>query len=72
MFEEPDLALDTAPISDEFATLTDHTMAGDDDHDRIVVIGSSDSSDGFRVTDTAGLFLVAARLSIGDHLESAP
>ena len=72
MIEEPLFPRQSSPISDEFATLSDDSMAGDDDDDRVMMVGSSYSSDSFRIPDHRRLFEVASRLSIGDRFERFP
>ena len=47
-------------------------MTGDDDDDPIVVIGPTDSSDGFWTSDHLRLFPIAASLAVWDCLESLP
>jgi hypothetical protein len=72
MLEEPHLPLDPTTISDEFATFSDHSMTGDDDDDTIVVIGSSDGSDGFGTRYHLRLLAVAPSFTIWDLLECFP
>lgn len=72
MIEEPDFPIDPTTISDEFATLSDHSMTRDEYHDWIIMIGSADGSDSFWMTDLCGLFLVVPRFSVGDCFESFP
>ena len=72
MLEEPYLPLDPATISYKLATFSDHSMTWYDDDDRIVVIGSSDCSDCFRVTNLGRLFLITPSVSIWNSLESFP
>ncbi len=58
MFEEPGFSFQSATISDELTTLSDDTMTGDDDDNRIVVIGSSDSTNCLGRSDLYGLFYI--------------
>ena len=72
MFEKPDFSFESATISDEFATLSDDTMTGDDDDKRIVMIGSSDSTNCLGRSDFYGLFHITPSFWVGDWLESLP
>jgi hypothetical protein len=72
MFEEPFFAFDPSSISDEFSIRTDDSVTGDDDDDRIFVIGSTDSAYSFGISGKQCLFFVASSFSIRDFFEGFP
>lgn len=72
MLEEPDFPFHSTTITDEFPICSYHAMTGDDDDYGILIIGSSDSSHGFRIPDHRCLFEITASLSMRDLFECFP
>lgn len=72
MFEDPFFSIQPARISDQVSRWSDHSMAGDYDEDWIFVIGSTDGSDGSRISCEFCLFSVVSSFSIGDFPECLP
>lgn len=72
MFEEPYLPIESSTISDELSGFSDHSMAGDDDDDGILIIRATDRTYCLRVSYESRLFLVAPSLTVGDGLECFP
>lgn len=72
VFEKPYFSLDSSAISDEFSISSNDTMAGDDDRETILMIGSPDSTYGFWMVHEYCFFFVASRLTIRDFHECVP
>lgn len=62
MFQQPLFALDPAPIADHLAVRADDPVAGDDDANRILIVGHSHGPKGLRLADSL------RHVSVGDHL----
>ena len=68
------LALDveSAAIAAQRSSGGDDAMAGNNDGDRIPIVGHADSAEGMWVSDGAGDIAVAASLAVGDREERLP
>ncbi len=70
--KEPFFPIQATAVSDEFSWFSDHSMTGNDDDDRILMIRSSDRSDGFRISDHGGLFEIVSCFSERNLWECIP
>ena len=66
------LNLQPAGIAGERAVRTDDAVAGDDDRDRVAVVGHADGTAGARIADGGGELAIGARLAIGDGAQRRP
>ena len=74
MLKLEQLALDveTAAVTAQRATRCDHPVAGDDDSDRIPVVGHADGAVGMWMTDGLRNVTIAAGLAIWNFKQSIP
>ncbi len=72
MIEKPYFSLQSTTVSDEFSTLSDDAMTGDEYGKVIGMIGSADRSYCFRTAYHRSFFEIASSLSVGDLFECFP
>lgn len=68
------LALDVEPaaVTTERSSGRDHAMAGDDDGDRIPIVGHAHGAEGLRMPDGARDVSITARLAVGNCEQRLP
>src|SRR6478609_3945270 len=70
--EQPGLGLDATAEAGQRAVGADDAMAGHDDADRVLAVGSADGAGLVRVPEPARLLAVADRLPVGDGAQRLP
>ena len=72
MFEKPFFPLHPSAISDEFSGFSDDAMTRNNYYNRIHMVGSTDSSYGFWISDHDRLFEIVSRFSVWDFTQCFP
>src|SRR4051812_39643725 len=72
VLQEPALAREAAGVAGERAVGADDAVAGDDDADRVQVIGEADGPGAIWVADVFRLLAIGARFACRDAAECGP
>src|SRR2546430_835013 len=66
VLEQPALAVQATAEAGQLAARPDHTVAGDDDGDRVLAVGGADGAGGARAAETARQLAVAGGRAVGN------
>src|SRR5258707_4295438 len=72
VLEQPALAVEASPVSDERALRPDHAMAGNDDRERVAAVGETGGTGRARTADARRELTVGAGLRVRDGSQRPP